>query len=60
MIQALLWLNMRVKQVGTDGTLAQGCVREGWKRTKLLSGDLRLVVPEWRVSSVGVRVGVNV
>jgi hypothetical protein len=31
MIQALTWLNMRVKQVGADGTLAQGCLREGWK-----------------------------
>ena len=55
MIQTPVWLNMRVKRVGADGSFAQGCVREGWKKTKPLSGDPRLVVPEWSVPSVVVQ-----
>jgi hypothetical protein len=55
MIQALGWLNMRVKRVGADGSFAQGCVIEGWKRTKPYSGGPRLVAPEKGEPSVVVR-----
>jgi hypothetical protein len=55
MIQAIVWLNMRAKREGADGSFAQGCVVEGWKRTKPISGEPLPAMLVKRVPSVLVR-----